>query len=173
MGKRWISVMCCCIMLVVCMKCGTNAVCEVSSDAEIIYDTKKNTDKTDDMQTDTVDTNSVIDDVDVDLTAFSKTMIYSEVCNILESPEQYIGKTVKMRGQFTILYDDSMKKRYYACMVQDATACCHCGIEFELTDGNYPEADADNPKEICVVGVFDTYSIGDDVYCTLRNAKLL
>ena len=61
-----------------------------------------------------------------------------------------------------------------SCIIQDATACCAQGIEFELADkrtypDDYPEID----EEICVVGVFDTYKEGEYTYCTLRNAKLL
>ena len=38
--------------------------------------------------------------VDVDLTQLSSTMLYSEVYNMVMSPEDYVGKTVKMNGQF-------------------------------------------------------------------------
>ena len=36
--------------------------------------------------------------VDVDLTALSSTMVYSEVFNMLNTPENYVGKTIKMTG---------------------------------------------------------------------------
>ncbi len=111
--------------------------------------------------------------VDVDLTLLSSTMVYSEVFNMMVSPEKYIGKTVKMKGLFAVFYDEATDKYYFACIVQDATACCSQGIEFVLTDDyvfpdDYPDAD----EEICVVGVFDTYQEGDFTYCTLRNAIL-
>ena len=35
----------------------------------------------------------------------------------------------------------------------------------------YPEDYPEPGTEICVVGVFDTYSEGDYLYCTLRNAR--
>ncbi len=114
------------------------------------------------------------DDVDVDLTALSSTMVYSEVYNMMVSPEQYIGKTVKMDGLFAYYHDESTGNYYFACIIQDATACCAQGIEFVLTEDyvypdDYPEVD----EEICVVGVFDTYQDGDYTYCTLRKAKLV
>ena len=41
------------------------------------------------------------DGVDIDLTALSSTMVYSQVYDMLYfSPESYRGKTVKMRGSF-------------------------------------------------------------------------
>ena len=40
------------------------------------------------------------DGVDVDLTRLSSTMVYSEVYNMMYAPDDYIGKTIKMTGQF-------------------------------------------------------------------------
>ena len=40
--------------------------------------------------------------VDIDLTALSGIMVYSEVNSMISFPDNYIGKTVKMKGQFTI-----------------------------------------------------------------------
>lgn len=111
--------------------------------------------------------------VDVDLTVLSSTMVYSEVYNMMVKPDDYKGKTVKMKGQFVPYYDESTGNYYFACFISDATACCSQGIEFILTDDySYPE---DYPKEgdtICVVGTFDTYMEGEYMYCTLREAKL-
>ncbi len=114
------------------------------------------------------------DNIDVDLTTLSSTMVYSEVSNIMAYPEDYVGKVVKMAGQFADYHDEATDTYYFACIIQDATACCAQGIEFVLTDDyvypdDYPEVD----DEICVVGVFDTYEEGDFTYCTLRNAKLI
>ena len=117
---------------------------------------------------------SSADVIDVDLTVLSSTMVYSEVYNMMVTPEDYIGKTVKMKGQYAVFHDETTGNYYFACIIQDATACCAQGIEFVLTKDytypdDYPEADA----EICVVGVFDTYQEGEYTYCTLRNASLL
>lgn len=79
-------------------------------------------------------------EVDVDLTVLSATMVYSEVYNMMVTPEDYIGKTVKMSGLCGTFHDDVQNKTFYACIAQDATACCAQGIEFELTgDAKYPE----------------------------------
>ncbi len=108
--------------------------------------------------------------VDVDLTVLSSTMVYSEVYNMLMNPEEYIGRTVKMEGACATYHDDSSGADYYACIIQDATACCAQGIEFVLTDGSaYPSPDT----EISVVGVFDTYDEDGRLYCTLRDAHLV
>ncbi|MCR5107174.1 MAG: hypothetical protein K6B28_03340 [Lachnospiraceae bacterium] len=112
--------------------------------------------------------------IDIDLTELSSNIVYSEVYNMMAMPDDFIGKMIKMDGTYTCFYDELTKKNYYACIVQDATACCAQGIEFELTDDyTYPD---DYPKEgdfITVSGVFDTYMEGGYLYCTLRKAKLL
>lgn len=114
------------------------------------------------------------DNIDIDLTALSSTMVYSEVFNMMISPDDYIGKIVKMAGSYAYYYDEANDKYYFACVVADATACCSQGIEFILIDDyKYPD---DYPKlgdEICVIGKFDKYYEGSYVYFTLRNAILI
>jgi hypothetical protein len=101
-------------------------------------------------------------------------MVYAEVSNIVLSPEKYIGKTMKMDGVFAIYYDEETDKYYYACLIQDATACCQNGIEFVPADERkYPDDFPELGSIITVTGVFDTYEEGGYTYCTLREAKLI
>ena len=101
-------------------------------------------------------------------------MVYSEVYNMMVSPEEYIGKTVKMDGLFAHSHDDATGKDYFACIIQDATACCSQGIAFVLADDyTWPEDYPQVSEEICVAGVFDTYMENGNRYCTLRDAALL
>ncbi len=120
---------------------------------------------------------TVIDDTDrtdVDLTALSSTMVFSEVYNMMAAPEDYIGRTVKMAGSYACYHDEMTDNYYYACVISDATACCSQGIEFVLTDDYvYPDDYPEEGDEICVVGTFGTYLDGDYLYCTLRNAELI
>lgn len=109
--------------------------------------------------------------IDIDLTALSRTMVYSEVYNMVTAPENYIGKTVRMQGQFAVYEGDS--RNYFACLIADATACCSQGIEFVTKDSRtYP---ADYPElgtEITVEGVFETYQEGENTYCQLVDATM-
>lgn len=112
--------------------------------------------------------------IDIDLTSLSSTMVYSEVYYMMVKPEDYVGKTIKMSGLYSAFYDSNYDKYYFACIVQDATACCSQGIEFELTDDyTYPDDYPMDSDLITVVGEFDTYEEDGFSYCTLRNAKLL
>ena len=116
------------------------------------------------------------DTVDVDLTALSSTLVYSEVYNMMVAPDDYIGKTVRMAGPFSYFHDPNTDKYYFACIIQDATACCAQGLEFVPEDerkfpDDYPEVGG----PIQVAGTFDTYYEYDAEgramrYCTLLNA---
>ncbi len=109
--------------------------------------------------------------IDVDLTQMSSTMIYSEVQNMMLKPADYVGKTVRMQGAFSV--SEIGENRYFACIIKDATACCAQGIEFDWSgDHSYP---ADYPKDgsdITVTGEFTTYNEGQQQYCQLKNAEL-
>ena len=102
------------------------------------------------------------DGVDIDLTALSSTMVYSQVYDMLYfSPESYRGKTVKMRGSFEAYQwvdkdgQPVKDKVSTACVVADATACCAEGIEFVCWDGSvYPQDYPEIGTEITVTGTF-------------------
>lgn len=114
------------------------------------------------------------ENIEVDLTSLSATMVYSEVYNMLTQPDSYLGKTVRMAGQYTEHYNEQTDTTYFACIILDATACCAQGMEFDLIDRYvYP---GDYPKEgdmICVEGVYDRYEEDGFPYYTLRNAVLV
>ena len=113
-------------------------------------------------------------EAEVDLTLMSSTVVYSEVYNMMVEPENYIGKTVKMCGDYDMFHDEASGINYFACIIRDATACCANGIEFVLTDDySYPEDYPELGESITVLGVFDTYEEAGNRYCTLRNAVLL
>ena len=109
----------------------------------------------------------------MDLTSLSSTMVFSEVYNMLTTPEDYIGKTVKMDGFFNYFHDQTTDNYYFACIIKDATACCSQGLEFVLAgDHKYPDDYPELNQEIAVTGTFDTYTEGEYQYCTLRDSVM-
>jgi len=115
--------------------------------------------------------------VDIDLTALSGIMVYSEVNSMISFPDNYIGKTVKMQGQFTIYQatDESgafiPDQIYFACVIADATACCSQGLEFALAgEHTYPDDYPELGAEITVVGTFEWYEEDGCRYYRLGNA---
>ncbi|WP_448901638.1 hypothetical protein [Eubacterium sp.] len=109
--------------------------------------------------------------VDLDLTELSRTVVYSEVYNMLITPDDYKGKIIKMKGQFNQYTDEEKGKIYNSVIIPDAAACCQQGLEFELSDKTNPNFEQNT--EITVVGTFDTYSDGKYLYCYLKNAEII
>ena len=107
----------------------------------------------------------------MDLTFLSSTMVYTEVYNMMIQPQEYLGKTIRMEGAFSVYHDEANDKYYFACIISDATACCSQGIEFVLAgEHTYPDDYPEIGDDVTVTGVFDTYEEGEYLYCTLRNA---
>ena len=91
--------------------------------------------------------------VDVDLTTLSSTMVYAEVFNMMMSPDDYIGKTIRMTGIFTVYQDPETNQVYCGVIVEYATACCAQGFDLVMPeDLSYPQDYPDPESEITVVG---------------------
>ena len=118
--------------------------------------------------------------IDIDLTALSRTMVYSEVYNMLYFyPEDYYGKTVKMTGLFNVYQwvDENGvvldMPVAYACIISDAAACCAEGMEFVLEgDYTYPDDYPELGTEITVIGEFQSYEENGVTWYHLVNARL-
>ena len=92
--------------------------------------------------------------VDVDLTTLSSTMVYAEVFNMMMSPDDYIGKTIRMAGIFTVYQDPETKQVYCGVIVEDATACCAQGFDLVMPEErSYPQDYPAPESEITVVGI--------------------
>ncbi len=107
----------------------------------------------------------------LDLSQFSRTAAYAELSNILSSPKDYVGVTVRISGTFSVYTDENTGKQYFMVSIMDATNCCSLDMEFILAgDATYPD---DYPKEgrtATVEGELTTYKEGKTTYCTLKNA---
>lgn len=130
-------------------------------------------------QTETAPTTDTAESNFVDLTALSSTMVYAEVFAMMSSPEDYVGKTVKMQGIFSkgqLYAAGSLNDggTVFACVIQDATACCAQGIPFELAgDHTYPQDYPELGDTITVVGTFEIHQQEGMRFCRLRDAELV
>lgn len=93
-------------------------------------------------------------DANIDLTLLSDTVVNAEVYNMLVTPENYTDKIVRMTGEYQEYTDEQTGELYHSCVIYDALACCQQGVEFVLTDGDYPE----EGTTITVVGRYETYT---------------
>lgn len=164
--KRLIALFLAVMMIASLAACGGNAQGNTSSaPTEVGKETES-------VGAEAEKTGAPADGVDIDLTAMSGTMVYSEVLNMQKTPEAYEGKVVKMSGPFNVT--DYNGKTYFACIIADATACCSTGIEFDLKgDYSYPEDYPAPQTEITVVGVFNTYMEGKSRYLQLKDAEMI
>ncbi len=121
------------------------------------------------------DTEANEEDMFVDMTVMNANMVYATVFQMLETPERYEGKTIKLKGTFNAGWYDKTSQYYYYVFIQDATACCSQGLEFLWSgEHSYPDDYPEIGQEIEVIGTFETYKeVGDPLeYCRIANAEL-
>lgn len=112
-------------------------------------------------------------EADVDLTALNATMAYSQVCDMILSPGEYVGKTVKMSGRLIFYEQPQTGARHFACVIADAAACCARGLEFLPSDADFdPERHQGADANITVMGIFETYEENGVYICRLTGARL-
>ena len=112
--------------------------------------------------------------IDLDLSVLSGTVVYAQVYNMAMDPESYVGKIVKISGYFDYFRDSETGIVYTACVIPDATACCAQGIEFvwageHMFPDDYPEPGVN----VTATGLFETYMEGDYMYIHLTDAEVL
>jgi len=98
--------------------------------------------------------------VDLDLTSMSKTMIFAEVYKMTNSPDEFLGKTIKVNGRYNTSHSDESGRDYHFILVSDVAGCCQQGIEFIIND-DYSNTDdyPDDNNKIEVTGVFKSYKV--------------
>ncbi len=111
--------------------------------------------------------------VDVDLTTLSSTMVYAEVFNMMMSPDNYIGKIIRITGILIVYPDPETAEVHCGVVVQDATACCAQGFNLILPEGfSYPQDYPPSESEVTVVGEFQADRSQEDrgiIFLRLEN----
>ena len=115
--------------------------------------------------------------VDIDLTVMNSDMVYSTVYQMMVDSESYVGKKIKMDGNYYTAEDPDTGIRYYFVIIQDATACCSQGLEFVWDDGShvFPDEYPEDNAEVEVEGTFELYKDNPDdqmQYVRIADAKL-
>lgn len=111
---------------------------------------------------------------DYDLTYMNADMVYSTVSQMMIDPDSFVGKIVKVTGNFWAYKDDDEEEYHIVCIIQDALACCAQGLEFVWDDGShiYPDDYPELRTIITVQGTFDYHLEGHILYCTLTEATM-
>ena len=112
--------------------------------------------------------------IDVDLTKMNANMIYSYIFEMIVEPDNYLGKTIKVKGFFYSVVDEESGERYFAVIIPDALACCKQGMEFKwLGDHTYPADYPQENQEITITGTYRTAIMeGDITYSYLEVSDL-
>ena len=169
--KKILLAVLCVVMIFVSCACGDDSSVSAKNVPEASANADSETLESKAEASDQTGETSVDGDVDVDLTVLSSTMVYSEVYNMVTTPEDYDGKTVKMQGEFATQKDKYTGKRYFACIIKDATACCAQGLEFVPGDDvKYPDDYLKQGSELTVTGTFHVYSENGFDYYHLTDA---
>lgn len=96
--------------------------------------------------------------VDVDLSPLSETMLIASITNIMTDVDEYLGKTIKMKGPYLTDYYNETKSYYHYVGINDAEACCFYGFEFVLNgEHSYPDDYPEQNAVIEIIGVFGSY----------------
>ena len=118
--------------------------------------------------------NTMYKNIDIDLTIMSSTVVYSQVYDMVTSPNKYVDNVVKVKGTFNVYHDPNTNIYYPSVIIKDATACCQQGLEFLLYGkAIYPTDYPRINEEITIIGVFMTYNEGPNEYCRLKNSILV
>ena len=177
--KRTVCVLCVILMLFALCGCGNNSSSNrtVKNNTKTVSDVLNGNTESSKNGTSKEKENYVADGgvsdlkCDVDLAAMNATMVYAEVSNMMTTPKNYMGKIIKMKGNFSVY--ETPTRNYYACIIADATACCSQGIEFVLRDvRKYPDEYPAQGSEITVIGEFETYLEDGKTYCQLKDARM-
>ena len=110
--------------------------------------------------------------IDVDLTKLSGTMVYAEVYKMMTTPNDYLGKTIKVSGPYST--SNYLDEIHHFVLVEGVDACCPEGLLF-VWNGNHSFPD-DYPKygtQIEIVGVFASYAGFDFPYNCIEVDDLI
>lgn len=109
--------------------------------------------------------------IDVDLNNLNANVVYSQVYLMMTEPDKFIGKRIRMSGQFNVYAaqegNPSGVTEYYAIIIADAQACCQQGIEFIWPGHTYPEGFPEVKSNASVTGIFEVYEENGKKYCRL------
>lgn len=109
--------------------------------------------------------------IDVDLNNLNANVVYSQVFLMMTEPDKFIGKRIRMSGQFNVYAAEEENPggvtEYYAIIIADAQACCQQGIEFVWPGHTYPEGFPEVKSNASVTGIFEVYEENGKKYCRL------
>ena len=112
---------------------------------------------------------------DIDLAAMGRTMLFAVVYDIKNNPQSYLGRRIKMTGQFAIIQGVDAQgqpdpdKIFYNCVIPMAQNSLEFGVAGELY---YPEDVPDLEAPITVEGVYEKYEDNGTTYYRVGQSTI-
>lgn len=114
------------------------------------------------------------DDIDVDLVGVNSNMIYAQVYEMMTRPEDYLGKTVRIEGEFKVYANEELNKSNYVVLIADALACCQQGMEFIWKgEHKFPDDYPEPNSTVQVTGTYQSYEENGGTYYYLETDGIL
>ena len=103
--------------------------------------------------------------IDVDIAGLRLLVVHGEVNKILTNPENYIGKRVRMSGNYYYMTSQDRSMRYHYIAVEPGDSCCVRGLEFAWdADGAFPDGFPNEWADIEITGVYASYTESGETY---------
>ncbi|MCL2866140.1 MAG: hypothetical protein FWF47_00090 [Clostridia bacterium] len=94
--------------------------------------------------------------IDLDISKMSGIMVYSQVVHIGENPAEYVGKCIKITGQYYASYNEETASYYHYVIVGDEALCCQAGLKFIWKgDHKYPNDYPALNTNIELIGIYE------------------
>ena len=102
--------------------------------------------------------NAEASEIDIDLLELGYMMAYAQFMDMIDKPNNYLGKTVRVKGPYGYYYSETTDMYYHYVMIMDNAACCLLNVEFILNgDHIYPDDYPEDDTEIEVTGIFESF----------------
>lgn len=109
----------------------------------------------------------------LDLTELNSNALYAAVYDIMASPDEYLGRKIKVKGYFAVGDNGSGDVKYFFCVIPDAAGCCQQGMEFLLKgEPGFPEGYPSENEDIIVEGIFSEHKEGKGKFYRLDEASV-
>ncbi len=110
--------------------------------------------------------------VDIDLTPLEGNNIFSEATDILSNADNYVGKTIRVKGYFSSSYDSHDDSRYFMVLIGELPT--EKGFEFIWDDNShkYPDEYPKEKAEIIIEGELKSYQSEDHQYCYIATDEI-
>jgi hypothetical protein len=109
--------------------------------------------------------------IDIDLTGFNATMLYSVIADMFTNPDEYSGKIIKVNGIYDPIFLETTGRIHHDIMVEGPPGCCPKYLELVWDEGEEREY-PDEFTAVQVTGAFGIYEEAGRLFAYLAVENL-